>query len=232
MPGMGRAIERPRAHELWLIGLTGLLHVVIELGWGSGDAIHTSLPSRPERVYNASAVLLWGLYVLWQALRTPGLARRWGLRADNFATAARPCLFITVIGAAALLGYGVASGRVPVPRTFWVAFWLYPVYGVAQQFALQALMTRNLQGLISRRAVRVALAAACFSAAHFPDGRLMALTALAGLAFTWVYERHPNIWAIGIAHGILGALAYYLVLGLDPGTEVLQAVRWVVRLGA
>jgi membrane protease YdiL (CAAX protease family) len=50
---------------------------------------------------------------------------------------------------------------------------------------------------------------------------LMALTFIAGLAFTWIFEKHRNLWAIGIVHGILGSVAYYLVIGQDPGAEIL-----------
>jgi membrane protease YdiL (CAAX protease family) len=49
----------------------------------------------------------------------------------------------------------------------------------------------------------------------------MVLTFVAGLVFTWIYERHNNLWAIGIVHGILGAVAYYVVLGHDPGAEII-----------
>ena len=49
----------------------------------------------------------------------------------------------------------------------------------------------------------------------------MALTLVAGLAFTWIYETYGNLWAVGIVHGLLGALAYYAVLGQNPGAELL-----------
>jgi membrane protease YdiL (CAAX protease family) len=71
----------------------------------------------------------------------------------------------------------------------------------------------------------VAAAATLFALAHTPNGPLMALTFLAGLGMTWVFERRRNLWAIGIVHGILGALAYYLVLGHDPGAELLNLTR-------
>jgi membrane protease YdiL (CAAX protease family) len=225
MTDADRFIE-PRYPELWMILLTGLLHVLVELSWGGGGG--TAYPGWAERVYNASAILLWGLYVLWHAFRTPALVRCWGLRADNMLEAIRPCLIILILGAAALLTYGAMCGRAAIPRTAWIAFLLYPFYGIAQQFALQALITTNLRGLIPGRAVRTLVAAGLFSAAHTPDGRLMALTFPSGLVFTWLYERHPNLWAIGVTHGVLGALAYYLVLGLDPGAEILEAVRHLV----
>ena len=50
----------------------------------------------------------------------------------------------------------------------------------------------------------------------------MVLTLGAGFFFTLIYRRHPNLWAVGILHGFLGALAYYLVLGEDPGGMVIN----------
>jgi len=109
-----------------------------------------------------------------------------------------------------------------LPVTFWLVVLLYPVWGLGQQFALQALITRNLRAYVPRLWPRIMAASAIFSAAHFPNYPLMALTLIAGLAFCWIYEKHNNLWAIGIVHGFLGALAYYLVLGNDPGAEIMR----------
>jgi len=118
-------------------------------------------------------------------------------------------------------------GRLAIPITFWVALLLYPFYGLAQQFALQALIARNLRPVVRSQRLRILLAAALFSAAHFPNNVLMLLTLIAGLGFTWIYETHQNLWAVGMVHGLVGALAYYLVLGLDPGADIVAAVRQV-----
>jgi len=45
------------------------------------------------------------------------------------------------------------------------------------------------------------------------------------LFFTPIYRRFPNLWAVGLAHGLLGALAFYLVLGEDPGADILQHLK-------
>jgi membrane protease YdiL (CAAX protease family) len=109
-----------------------------------------------------------------------------------------------------------------MPATFWLLLILYPVWGLAQQFGLQALVTRNLGAVVNRRAWRVAGAAVLFSLAHFPTWELMILVFPAGVVFTWIFDKYRNLWAIGLAHGLLGASAYYFVLGKDPGMEILR----------
>ena len=213
--------------ELGLIILTGILHVVVELVWG-GARGRAVTAGRPEQIYNLIVAGLWGGYVLWRATTAQGVARLWGFRWDNFSPALRLSLCFSLLAAVPLVVYGSLMGRLALPATFWVALSLYPLYGIAQQFALQALMTRNLRVLIGPQSLRVLLVATLFSAVHFPNRALMILALIAGLGFTWIYEKHPNLSAIGIAHGLLGALAYYLVLGLDPGAEIVAAVHHAI----
>jgi membrane protease YdiL (CAAX protease family) len=54
---------------------------------------------------------------------------------------------------------------------------------------------------------------------------LMALTFPAGVIISWIFAQHRNIWAAGILHGILGATAYYFILGQDPGLQLLELIR-------
>jgi len=207
--------------ELILVALTGAGHVAIEVGTSGLKGAADSL-NRPQHIYNLIAVGLWGGYLVWRLFTTAGLAREWGFRRDGFGRALGVGVLVGAVAAPALLGYGAWQGRFPLPASFWLVFALYPLWGLAQQFALQCLLTRNLRQVVPRLFFRILAAATIFSAAHFPNYELMALTLAAGLAFTWIYETYGNLWAVGIVHGFLGALAYYTVLGQDPGAELLK----------
>lgn len=222
----GTVIERPSYLELALILLTGVLHVVIELAWGAG--VHGFRPAWPERLYTVSVTVIWGTYVLWRGVCEPGLRSRWGFRLDNALPAFCRCLIFVIPATAILALYAIIANQLPIPTTFWVTLPLYPLYGIAQQFALQILVMRNLRALISRQALRIFLVAAFFSAAHFPNQPLMVLTFIAGGGLTLIYEGYPNLWVVGMAHGFLGALAYYWVLGLDPGAEIIAVIQQAV----
>ena len=71
------------------------------------------------------------------------------------------------------------------------------------------------------------VASLLFCGAHFPRLPLVALTFVAGFFFTLLYRREPNIWAVGIVHGLLGALFFYVVLQEDPGALVLQQLGFL-----
>ena len=224
MNSRSQSMTRVEKWELGLILLTGATHVTIELLSGGGQG-HRPMGGSPESIYNLAVAGLWGVYALWRMFTTPGMARAWGFRRDTFFSALEPCALVGLCAVVPLLMYGHAFGRWPLPATCWMTLLLYPWYGIAQQFALQALVARNLRPLISGRVLRMCATACIFSAAHFPNPWLMVLTVPLGLALTWISERSPNLWAVGILHGVLGALVYYLVLGLDPGAELLHAAQ-------
>ena len=98
---------------------------------------------------------------------------------------------------------------------------LYPVWGIAQQFALQNLIANNLSGFISKPLGIAVLAATLFALSHYPRLELVALTFVAGVFFTLIYRKNPNLWAVGIAHGLLGSMAFYIVLQEDPGAVII-----------
>jgi len=212
-------ILKPSGIELTLVVLTGIGHVGLELAADGMRGAADSL-KRPQHVYNLVAVAVWGLYLLWKVTRTRGVLRAWGFRTDGFGPALKSSAVFTALAMIPLTIYGALFNRFPLPATFWLVFALYPAWGLAQQFALQALITTNLRETVPRLHVRIFAAALIFSASHFPNFRLMALTFAAGLVFTWIYEQHRNLWAVGLAHGVLGAVVYYVVLGQDPGRQL------------
>lgn len=202
--------DRPCYGELIAVIAAGVLHVTTEL-----------LVSRAVAYgVNIAMVIAFGAYLVWRAVRDRSILRAWGMRSDNFLPAIRTLTLYGLPAAAILFAYGLHAGTAPLPRTFWLIVVLYPAWGIAQQFALQNLIGRNLLALVKPPVLHALVTTTLFSASHFPNYELMALTFVAGFAFTLIYRRHPNLWAIGIAHGFLGALAYYLVLGEDPVTAL------------
>lgn len=210
--------------ELILVILTAVGHVALELATSGMKGAAESL-NRPQHVYNLAAVAAWSIWLIIKFRRTPGLAARVGFRRGGFWPAMRDGGLFALLAAVPLILFGVHASRFPLPGTFWLLFCIYPLWGLAQQFALQTLITRNLRRWIQTPWQRVLAVTLLFSAAHFPNYWLMALTACAGVAFTWIYERHENLWAVGLIHGWLGAAAYYLVLGHDAGRDLLTALH-------
>ena len=209
--------------ELFLVVLTGIGHVAIELGSAAAGNDVAWLVS-PQYLFNIVAAAGWGTYLISRLVRISGTPAEWGLARIANLPAWRACGLLAIVALVPLVVYGFAHGRVPFPASFWLIVGLYPLWGLAQQFALQVLVTRNLRPLVPRLFFRILLAAAIFSAAHFPNTPLMLLTLAGGIAFSWIFERYGNLWAVGVTHGIIGAVAYYAVLGQDPGAQILGLV--------
>ena len=220
--------DGPCYAELAAIIGAGGLHVVLEL----------SLSEPTAWLYNAAVSLGFLGYLGWRARRAPGAIRAWGMRRDNVWPAASVQLRFAVPSAFALLAYGAATGALPLPWSFWFTVGLYPIWGIAQQFALQNLIARNLVGVLSHPVAVAGTATVLFAAAHYPRMALVWPTLLSGFFFTMLYRREPNLWVVGFAHGILGSLVVYLVLQQDPGAAIwelaapgtdgpLEARRWL-----
>lgn len=200
--------------ELVAILLAGAVHVILEFTWSFAAV----------KIWNAAVTCGFLGYLAWRRSRTGDAFRVWGMRSDNFFAGLRGQLSYVIPACILVHVYGGRYGFFP-PKTFWLALPLYFLWGTAQQFALQNLLARNLRRLIVRPLFLALVSALLFSAAHFPSIPLMGLTLIAGFFFTWTYQRIPNLWAVGIAHGVLGAMVYYFVLHADPGMEILMFFR-------
>lgn len=219
---MRQDLPQPRYAELFVIVGLGAAHVIIEVAFSLGAA----------RIYNATALTIGFAYLTRRVLRSKDLLHRWGLRTDNFWAAFRSQLPFFGIALAVLALWGAASGRLRLPPTLWIVLLLYPFFGIAQQFVLQNLLAANLRGLV-RQPVLCALAAALlFGLSHLPRVELCALGFIAGFFLTLVYQRHPNLWTVGMTHGLLAALVFYFVLGEDPGLRILESLRTVAGVGS
>ena len=203
--------DRPCNWELFAIILAGLLHVVTELAFSETAAMS----------YNAVISVVFGGYLIWRVRQSGDAIRAWGMRTDNFWRALLAQGVFAAVSGTAIIGYGVATDASMLPESFWLTLGLYPIWGIAQQFALQSLIARNLEGLITRPMVLALVAAALFAASHYPRLELVALTGIGGVFLTLIYRRIPNLWAAGIIHGVLGSLAFYLVLKEDPGAMII-----------
>lgn len=207
--------SKPCRGELIAVLVAGALHIVTELLFSAAAAT----------AYNVAVSLAFAGYLVWRARRSAGALRAWGMRVDNLRRTIPAYGALGAVGVAVLAAYGLLSGGFSLPRTFWMTVALYPIWGIAQQFALQSLVARNLTGLFASPLSLAVAAAGLFALAHYPRWELVALTFVAGVFLTLVYRRFPNLWAVGTVHGMLGSLAFYIVLKEDPGGVILEFLR-------
>lgn len=202
---------RTARFEVGALIVTGGLHLVFE-----------SL-LRAKMIFMPLAVVFWLAYLAKRLAREKGLLREWGFRRDNLGEAFKlaTVAFILCLAAIAILTWALGHS-LRDPRMLPIAV-VYPIWGLAQQFLLQALLAANVRRLTGSAVAATIVAATLFGAVHAPDWTLCGLTFSLALLFVPLYLRVPNLWPLGLFHGWLGTLAYYGVLGRDA---------WAAFLGA
>jgi len=197
-----------RTADMLLLVATSAVHLVFE------NLLHAN------GVFFAGTAVVWTWWLLRRFREEPGLLRAWGLSSAELGPALGAAAVTALAGAGLLLGLGHLLGRPPLPAHFWGVVTIYLGWALVQQVALNGILARGLQPLLPLPAVPLA-AAALFSLAHLPDLPLMGLTFAAGILWVSLYLRWPNLWALALCHGFLGALTYYEVLGRDPWLELI-----------
>ena len=134
-----------------------------------------------------------------------------GVRFDNFKASAREvgiwfvvaALFLAVVGLIVDGWHGKANFRL-VTRAGWYAFW-----GPLQQYLLCSYMLMRIRQAGFTKGAAAVTAAILFGFVHSPNWPLVAVTTIFGCVNCLLFMRVPNIFTIGIAHGLLGTLLHY-----------------------
>ncbi len=98
-------------------------------------------------------------------------------------------------------------GPTPVPSHIWG----YVVWALVQQFLLQAYFLLRLLRLLPGKGPPIIAAAVLFSLAHLPNPALTPITMVWAIAACALFLRYRNIYALGVAHGILGLCVAVIV---------------------
>jgi membrane protease YdiL (CAAX protease family) len=158
-------------------------------------------------VWRQAPTVLVLAVVIAHNLRT----REWGFSGRAFLPALTWTAIVTAPLALAFWIIGHAMGPAPERPQPWLDFLYVIVWGGAQQLVLQTVVLREAQRVAPRAAVLVA--AAIFAALHLPNPFLMTVTAIGGLAWCWIYARHPNIVPLAISHA---ACTVVVLMSFDP----------------
>lgn len=151
-----------------------------------------------------------------------------GFRLDNFVAAGRLLILPTVGVVIVILLVGWAlSGSAFVFRPLRPHLLLLPLWALFQQYALQGFINRRLQSAMGTGVKVTLLVGLLFGLLHLPNPLLALLTFLGALIWAGVYQRHPNLFALGISHAVASltlalAIPPNLINGLRVGFRYLN----------
>jgi membrane protease YdiL (CAAX protease family) len=140
-----------------------------------------------------------------------------GWRFDNFGRAARLLATPMCAGACLILIIGWLRGSLHFDK---VAIWQWslwlPAWGLLQHYVLQGFINRRAQIVCGGANMQsVLVVAVIFALLHLPNLWLMLATFAGGAMWAFVYQRAPNLFALGISHGLMSML---LASAVSPAT--------------
>ncbi|HEX4945092.1 MAG TPA: CPBP family intramembrane glutamic endopeptidase [Blastocatellia bacterium] len=132
-----------------------------------------------------------------------------GFTTRYFGQAVRKLALPMLMVGAVLVGVGYWANSLNFGSRFWYSLIVLPFWGLTQQYILQGFIYRRLKLILGaeRTTLAIFLAAFLFALVHAPNGPLMLLTLIGGWVWTWVYERAPNLLALGLSHALMSAVA-------------------------
>ncbi len=167
------------------------------------------LPLQPERPWLALVPAIAGVALILHSQRVRGeKAHSLGLSTANFLTASRLLALPMLAGVAVIVAIGIAANSFHYTSHFWIVVVVLPVWCLIQQYVVQGFVYRRLRYALAGRGSGFAIVATAllFALAHAPNLMLMGLTLVGGLVWTWIYDRAPNLLALGLSHAIISIL--------------------------
>jgi hypothetical protein len=176
-------------------------------------------PERLQHVFSPMVLVLTLLVVLWRRPSRDELGLGWrGLVSSLWILPAAIALAALSMFVAARIG--TLHPLYQADFTHVAGYLLWTVY---QQFLLQDYFMDRLLRLVSSESAAVVLAGTLFAAAHLPNLVLTGATLVWGMVSCALFRRYRNLWALGLAQGLLGlcvaisvpdALHHHLRVGL------------------
>jgi hypothetical protein len=193
---------------------------LVELIFGYGTIVAIIwTPERLQRILSPLALVLTLLLVLSRSHTRDELGLGWrGFIASIWILPAALALTALSILIAAKLGTLHPLYKADFPHIAGYVLWT-----IYQQFLLQDFVMDRLLRLLQSPNAAVTVAGIMFSAAHLPNLTLTAATLVWGVVSCALFQRYRNLWALGLAQGLLGlcfavcvpdALHHHLRVGL------------------
>lgn len=179
-------------------------------------------------IYVIAAIAFWVIYFIRRISKKKELIKYWGL---SFSNARETFQLVTIVGLIVLGGFVLYGWFMGTLRFHWhilIILLIYPAWGLVQQFLMMSLFAGNLKDYESKhfnKTLIVILTSILFSLVHYPSYQLIIATFIMALFYSIVFLSKRNIIPLGIFHGVLGGVFYFLVLNRDPWMEFIELLN-------
>jgi membrane protease YdiL (CAAX protease family) len=209
---------------------------------------------KAARLFILVLVPVAGAHIIWFSPmvlhRDPPELRGWGRRTSEHALAGswrrawRPYALLTATMAAVLLVFALVLRPAGFANLNWRAaalkFLLYIPYGTAQSIVFFGFIQARMASLIPypstalaeerHRLLVTVSTAALFSLTHLPNLPLMSFALVAGMSWSWLFRKAPNIVLLGLSHATLGTILHRVVeLPMRVGPFYAEPDRYIMR---
>lgn len=177
--------------------------------------------------YISLAILFWVGYIVYRYKQDPNIMAYWGLNTKQFLRTSLELLPVAILLIIGFIYFGNINGTSVLSWRIIPILFLYPIWGIIQQFIVIGILAKNLKDLNSIHvpsSLIIILTAIVFSAVHYPFNLLIIATFFMAIVYTILYFRGKNLISLGIYHGILGAFFFYTMLERDPFMEVFNLI--------
>jgi len=165
-------------------------------------------------VFIAGVGLFWLGYIVLQT-KTTNQLQIWGFKASGFKQTMLFLAPFVLISMMVSMVYANFHNKLFFTWHLLPILFLYPLWGIIQQFLMLGIISQNVHTLFNKRVNRyviILIVSALFSIIHYPNYFLMIFSFFLEIVFITVYFTWKNLWAIGIAHGWIATFILFYIL--------------------